>query len=113
MGELTMEKNYVIEIDELAVGLTKPATKLGIPLVPFFLSIMICFIGWMFYQSATGNTSILSAFVFLIIWIASYLGMLFITSKDLFGLVIYWVNFQYFRQLPSRSSWGNTDSYQP
>lgn len=108
-----MEKNYVIEIDELAVGLTKPATKLGVPLVPFFLSMMACFMAWMFYQSATGNTSMVSAIVFLMIWIVCYITMLFITTKDIFGLVIYWINFQYFRQLPNRSSWGNTDSYQP
>ncbi len=106
-----MEKNYLIEIDELAVGLTKPATKFGVPIIPFFLSIMACFMGWMFYQAYTGNTSIMSAFAFLMIWVACYCGMLLISTKDDFGLIIYWVNFQYFRQLPSRSSWGNTDSY--
>jgi len=108
-----MEQNYEIDMDDLAIGLTKPATKLGVPFIPFFLSIMTCFFGWMLYQSVTGGSDIKSTILCLIIWVISYAVMLLITNKDIFGLTICWVNLQHFRPLSTRKKWGNTDAYQP
>lgn len=108
-----MDSGYQIEMDDLAIGLTKPATKLGVPFIPFFMSIMVCFFGWMFYQALTGGSDIKSTLVCIVAWLAIYAAMLLITSKDIFGLVIHWVNFQYFRPHSTRKTWGNTDAYQP
>jgi hypothetical protein len=108
-----MEQDYQIEMDDLAIGLTKPATKLGVPFIPFFMSIMGCFFGWMLYQSITGGSGMKSTLLCLMIWLISYAAMLLVTSRDIFGLAIYWINLQYFRPLSTRWKWGNTDAYQP
>lgn len=108
-----MENIYQLEMDELPIGLTKPATKMGVPFIPFFLNIMGCFFGWMIYQGISGGTHIMSVLVFVLIWGVIYGFMFLITSKDIVGLMICWINFQYFQRLPSRSQWANTDSYQP
>lgn len=108
-----MNTEYEIELDDLAIGLTRPATKLGVPFIPFFMSIMACFFSWMFYQAVTGGSDFKITLGCIVLWVISYVGMLLITSKDLFGLRIYWVNFTNFRPLSTRRKWGNTDSYQP
>lgn len=106
-------EKYLMEKDELAISLTKPATKLGVPILPFYLSMMTCFFGWMFYQAITGSSNFVSVFSFLMLWLLVYACMLLVTTKDIHGLMVHWVNFQHFRPQPNKASWGNTETYQP
>jgi type IV secretory pathway VirB3-like protein len=108
-----MKLRYELEQDPLAVGLTKPAMKLGVPFAPFYLSILGCLFGWMFYQALSGNTGILSTVGFLVLWGVVYLAMLWATFNDPFGLSISWANFLHFRKHATHSFWSNTDSYAP
>ncbi len=108
-----MTQNYQLEMNELAIGLTKPSTKLGVPFAPFYLSIMICFFGWMFYQATTGDTNLSGVITFIFVWLISFGGMLYITSKDIFGMNIFWMNFTKFPRHRTYEFWGNTDSYLP
>lgn len=106
-----MNVGYQIEVDSLAIGLTKPAIKLGVPFTPFFLSIMTFFCGWMVYHALTASTGVTSVLIFFIAWFAVYSWMVLITRKDVFGLNIFWVNIRHFRQHQTFEFWGNTDSY--
>ncbi|MBV9575246.1 MAG: VirB3 family type IV secretion system protein [Gammaproteobacteria bacterium] len=108
-----MENDYVLEETLLAVGLTKPPTKLGVPLVSFYLSIIVCFFTWMAYQTFSGSTSMLSLIVFIICWVVVYSVMAYMTFRDPFGLSIAWVNFVSFRKHTTHAFWGNTDSFAP
>lgn len=108
-----MELEYQLESDNLSLGLTRPATKLGVPFIPFFISIIACFFGWMSYQGTTNQHDLKGLFLFMFIWLVCYSVMCLITSKDIFGLTIFWINFQHFRRHKSFKFWGNTDSYQP
>ena len=102
---------YALEMDAVALGLTKPPTKLGVPFSPFFLNIFCCLIGWMVYQSLTGQTGagVIAAFVGL--WTVVHLFMVIVSLKDIFGLPIFMINAIYFRQHATHAKWGNTDSY--
>tara|TARA_R110000868_G_scaffold207266_3_gene456240 strand:+ start:584 stop:907 length:324 start_codon:yes stop_codon:yes gene_type:complete len=106
-------QDQMIETDEMAISLTKPAMKLGVPFVPFYTNLMACFMGWMVYQSMTGVTDIINALIFLFIWFVVYATMYLITSKDTFGLTIFWVNLTKFTKQPNLQFWGNTESYLP
>lgn len=106
-----MADEYQREIDLLAVGLTKPSTKLGVPFAPFFMSILIAMFGWMLFQSLTHITGIGVVLCFVSLWVVMYLAMFFLTSRDVFGLKITWINLIYFRPHATRAIWGNTDSY--
>jgi len=102
-----------LEIDHLAIGLTKPAMRMGVPMIPFFMSILLCFFGWMFYQAASGSTSLLTMIVFALLWCVVYFAMLYLTFHDPFGLKIVWINLLYFRKHQTHVFWGHTDSYKP
>lgn len=102
-----------LETDLLAVGLTKPSTKLGIPFSAFYLSMMFVFFSWLIYQSFTGNSGMITAFFFLCGWLGIYAVMFIITNKDVFGLNIIWVKIKYFRSHVNHSFWNHTDSYTP
>jgi type IV secretory pathway VirB3-like protein len=108
-----MMSDYKIRTHPLAVALTKPSTKLGVPFAPFYFSIMLTFFSWMLYQGITGNMRFISVFIFLGMWFCSYAVMFLITSRDIFGLGIFWINLRYFRRHPSHALWNNTDSYSP
>jgi type IV secretory pathway VirB3-like protein len=108
-----MKSEYQIEVDELAISLTKPAMKLGVPFFPFYLNMMTCFFGWMMYQAITGSTNIMSTVMFIVIWLVIHIMMFIITSQDGFGLTIFWVNTTHFKQHRNHTFWGNTDSYKP
>lgn len=112
MGELmSQQSEYQIEMDPLAVGLTQPATKLGVPFIPFFMSVIAVFFGWLFYQSITGNAGITSMVAFSAIWMAAYLYMYQVTSRDVFGLNIAWVNLTSFTNNQTHEVWGHMDTY--
>lgn len=108
-----MENIYELEVTDLAVGLTKPPTKFGVPLVPFYLSIIVCFFAWMFYQTLSGSTNIFSLFAFIFLWALIYTVMAYVTFKDPFGLSIAWLNLTAFRKHSTHAFWGNTDTYAP
>jgi type IV secretory pathway VirB3-like protein len=108
-----MQNNYELESDHLAISLTRPPTKLGVPLVPFFMSILGCVFGWMVYQALSGSTGIASMVVFIALWLALYAAMVYATFNDPFGLNIAWINFQFFRKHTTHAFWGHTDSYAP
>jgi len=108
-----MIDSYELEMDDLAVNLTKPAVKFGVPFMPFFLSVCLCFFGWMLYQSITGCSDLTGILIFLSLWCLSYIFMFLITSKDNFGLKIFWINLLYFKKSPTFAFWNNTDSFQP
>lgn len=106
-----MNNDYQTAVDDLAVSLTKPATKLGVPFAPFYISIMLCFLGWMLYQLITGSTNMVGVMIIFFIWLICYGVMFYLTSRDIFGLDIFWMNFTQFQQHRSHGFWGNTDSY--
>lgn len=107
-----MNKNEQLEMDLLAVGLTKPATQFGVPLVAFYFNLMACFLGVIFSQSFFSSFFIamvlcVGLFVFL------HMLMAFVTFKDAFGLQIAWLNITHFRQSIHFKLWNNTDSFCP
>jgi len=102
-----------LKADVLAISLTKPATKLGVPFIPFFSSIMAIFFAWMLYQRMSGSSGLGSILAFIAGWSVIYSLMFMLTSRDIFGLNIFWVNFLHFSRPVSFRRWNNTDSYQP
>ena len=108
-----MQNRYELESDPIATGLTRPPTKFGVPLVPFYMSILGCLFGWMLYQALSGTANVGSILVFIILWALIYSAMAFMTFNDPFGLTIAWLNFMHFRKHPTHAFWGNTDSYAP
>lgn len=108
-----MREPYQLELDPLAISLTKPATRLGVPFLMFFSSIMVCMFGWIAMQAVSGINGFICAIVFLVIWVAMYAFMLLKSQKDIFGLHITYINVLHFLPHKTRSRWGNTDSYSP
>jgi type IV secretory pathway VirB3-like protein len=106
-----MNNEYALEIDLLAISLTKPATRFGVPFMPFFISMIVCMLGWMFFQATAILEGIWNACLFLTLWIFVYVFMFFKSKNDIFGLNIFLVKSIYFRPNPSRQLWGNMDSY--
>lgn len=102
-----------IEMDHLALGLTKPPTKLGIPMTALYLSILLCLMGWMVYQVVTADTGITSILIFVAVWLVSYASLFYLTFNDPFGLNIFWLNCSVFRRHVSHSFWSNTDTFAP
>lgn len=105
--------DYELEIDHIAVGLTKPPMKLGVPFMPFFSNILVCLMSWMFYQSLSGNAGLGSIVFFCGICVVTHLLMANISKKDAYGLLIFITNQIYFRQHATHKIWGNTDSFSP
>jgi len=98
--------------DPLFVGLTRPATKWGIPLMLFmmgiFVSIMVFMVTISYYQDLLHATEIALATLGFI------LGYAYLTvMDDPFGIEIAVINFIHFRHQLTFSFWGNTNSYFP
>lgn len=106
-----MVEQYQLEIDQLAVGLTKPATIRGVPLVGFYLSIFLCLIGCMYYQAFAGAVNLKAFALFLVLWLVIYAFMFYHTYHDPYGLSVAWLNLTKFRKHQSHSFWNNMDSY--
>jgi len=107
-----MENGYQLEMDNLAVGLTKPATYLGVPLLAFYFNGLTCFLCWMLVQ-AFSDLGFMSILLFVILFMIVHLMMAWLTFQDPFGLQIAWLNFTIFRKHMSHPFWNNTDSFSP
>lgn len=110
---MTEPKHYQLEMDELAVGLTKPATIRGVPLYAFYLSVFGCLLGWMYFQAFTGSIGLSGLLIFFAIWLVIYACLFFMTYRDTYGLSIAWLNMTKFRKHQTYSVWGNMDSFTP
>lgn len=108
-----MENNASLVADELAVALTKPATKMGVPFSAFYLSILVVFFSWMLYQLVSGAAHLMGIVFFLGLWLVMYVCLYAITSKDIFGLALLWINLRHFRKPTHHAVWGNRDVYVP
>lgn len=108
-----MNESNEIEVDQLAIGLTKPVTKLGIPMTALYLSILLCLMGWMVYQVVAADTGLASIVIFFALWLLGYASLFYATFNDPFGLMISWLNFSHFRKHRSHSFWSNTDTFAP
>lgn len=108
-----MTEKYPLEIDSLAVGLTRPATIRGVPLYAFYLSVFSCLLGCMYFQAFTGSLGLKGLIIFFGIWVFIYTYMFFITYSDPYGLSIIWLNLTNFRKNQTFSFWNNTDSFAP
>jgi type IV secretory pathway VirB3-like protein len=106
-----MTSTYELEIDLVAVALTKPATQFGVPQLAFYSNLLICLLGWMVYQAVSGGTGIFSTVMAISLGFFFHAAMYFMTFHDPFGLTIAWLNATHFRKHPTRSIWGNTDSF--
>jgi type IV secretory pathway VirB3-like protein len=107
-----MQNNYEIEIDSLAVGLTKPAMQFGVPMAAFYGNVMIYFLGWALSQNFVSDKIAITA-LFILLFVMTYIVMVWITFKDAHGLGIAWLNLKSFRKHINYKLWGNTDSYSP
>jgi type IV secretory pathway VirB3-like protein len=107
-----MELGHQLETDIVALGLTKPATHLGVPLVAFYLNGMVCFLGWMFFQ-AISDLGFIGILLFIVLFIAIHLVMAWLTFQDPFGLKIAGLNFTTFGKHLNHRFWNNTDSFSP
>jgi len=98
-----MSDDFLIQIDPLAVGLTRPALWLGVPLKLCFINMMLVSLGYVYIQN-------LSVLLFLPI-----LHLLFRwgTHQD----VRWFEGFcRYFIKTPptlNKPFWGQTNSYEP
>jgi len=98
---------YQSSADSLAVGLTKPATQFGVPLVAFYSNVMISFLLVMFFHSLTSVILFLALFAVLHVW------MVWQTFRDPFGLQLAWLNFTLFKTQMNAKLWRYTDSFAP
>lgn len=104
---------YELETDAIALGLTQPAMKLGVPFSPFFINVLACLLGWMMYQSMTGQAGLGSFTLFAGVGVFSHSVMAYLSQKDVFGLSIFMINLIYFRRHATYAAWGYTDSFLP
>ena len=106
-----MNEEYQLEIDPLALNLTKPAMMLGIPLMLFYVSIMACFLMVSIFAAISGGLSIAVVIIVCAIWGTFYLSVMFLCLNDAFGAFIFWIKLLHFRKSISFQFWNNTDSY--
>jgi type IV secretory pathway VirB3-like protein len=106
-----MNEEYRLEIDPLALNLTKPAMMLGIPLMLFYVSIMVCFLMGSIFAAISGGLSIAIVIIICAIWGICYFCMMYLSFNDAFGVSIFWIKLLHFRKSVSFRFWNNTDSY--
>ena len=103
---------YSLECDHISLGLTRPATQFGVPLVAFYFNVMASFLGWMVMESVLIQKMAVTLGC-MALFLMCHLTMAWMTFKDPFGLRIFWLNLMSFRQHATFSHWNNTDSYAP
>ncbi len=101
-----------LKVDPLFIGLTRPATKFGIPLLFFMISMCICLLSFLIlvglFQSLLLAISIAGG-TFALVNGYAYIA----TMQDPFGMSVRWINIVHFRRQPTFRFWANTHSYFP
>jgi type IV secretory pathway VirB3-like protein len=107
---MEIDENYLRKTDALAVGLTRPAKILGVPLMPYYFNCMLCFLGAMLLTSLT-NQGFKMAILFFTIFSIIHVVMITLALKDSFGLTIFWMTKTKFSRHSTFERWGYTDSF--
>lgn len=107
-----LQDDYALEIDHLAIGLTKPPVKFGVPLVAFYVNCMLCILGWMLIENIV-HGGFATALAFLVLFLLIHFTMVIVCLRDAFGLRIAGLKFIFFPRNKTCVFWNNTDSYAP
>lgn len=98
-----MESEYQIEIDSLALGMTRPTVYMGVEMKFFFANVVVGLLICIYSHSFFG----------VLFSIISYTIMRVVSQKDIHCFSVYATYYKHSMPLITYSFWGKTNSYEP
>lgn len=96
-----MNTNNALEIDPLAVGLTRPAFFLGAPLHAVIINGMSCTLGYVYTQTVW----------FFLLFSLFHLVICMLTRQEPYFLLLLWRSLSHTPPVPHFHVWGKINSY--